>query len=171
METGTGRNLQGKNRGSEETLLGERLFHCILILRWLRGTEKYKMAPCSCCQYPAACKIEDGYIWKPAANFSKYSLSTFPVYSLLEWGLLCTWAGPPQLDRKQNCVSCRLWMWLCRAGRAKEGCHRSVLSSTCCFSDFPLVVLLSLGYCSTALTPKGSPSISWRAQLSALVTS
>lgn len=120
MEKGTGRNLQGKNRGSEETLLGERLFHCILILRYLWGTEKYEMAPCSCCKYPAACKIEDGYIWKPAANFSKYFLSTFPVYSLLDTRL----CSAPERGPRNWTESRTVWAAGCGCGCVELGEQR-----------------------------------------------
>lgn len=71
------------SREEQETPWGERLCDCILIFRWLWRAEKYEMAPCSCYKYPAACKLEDGYIQEPAANFSKYSFSAFPVYSFL----------------------------------------------------------------------------------------
>lgn len=56
---GQGGVFKGSIREAKK-LAWETLLHCLFVLRWLWGAEECELAPCSCCKYRSARKIEDG---------------------------------------------------------------------------------------------------------------
>lgn len=113
------------------------MFHRVFILTWLWGTRECEMAHCSYYKYQTTCRIEGGYVWKPGANFFKYSFSPFPTYSFLDTRPCSAAEWGPQ-SRTESRAG---WLQDGEGGkRANEGSLGSVLSSAFCFSSFHLVV-------------------------------
>lgn len=135
-------------------------FHSIFMLRWLWGSRECGTAHCSYYKYQTVCKREDGYIWKPGESFLNYSFSPCPIPSFLDT-TLCSAAEWGRHSRTESggCVRRRLRTWPLGAEDANEGSCRSVVSSTFCFFDFPLVVLLCLRYRSIPRASKASPGL------------